>query len=88
MFKNEVYESKCIDFAKGNHILLYTDGLFSNMKEANVDGWTSILNYCQKYKQIFKKDKSKFLDCLIMYFDYKEKTELDDDIAVMIIKNK
>ncbi|MGE5627234.1 MAG: SpoIIE family protein phosphatase [Solirubrobacterales bacterium] len=88
MLKDVVFESKNMEFGKGNHIFLYTDGLFSNMKEANISGWTSVLKYCNEYDLIFDKDKSKFLDYLVKHFNYKERTELDDDIAVMIIKNK
>lgn len=88
IFQDAEYNSQYIEFQKGDNLLLYTDGVYDNMENRNVTGWTSILEYCNEFKENLELDKFKFLDDMMKFFKEKAMKKFIDDVAVMIINRK
>lgn len=88
IFQDAEYNSRRIKFERGDNLLLYTDGLYDNIENRNVTGWTSILDYCNEFKESFELDKSKFLDNIMKFFKEKTLKKFIDDVALMIINKK
>lgn len=88
IFQDAEYNSKCIEFEKGDSLLLYTDGIYDSIKNRNVAGWNSIFDYCNEFKESLELDKGKFLDDIISFYKEKALKKFIDDVALMIIENK
>lgn len=82
------YENECVEFAEGDAILVYTDGLFSKAENGEFNDWTDVYNFTTKNTRLIEKRPETFLDKIIYTFHKKNTKECSDDIAVMLLKMK
>lgn len=82
------YENDCVEFAEGDSILVYTDGLFSKGKNGDFNDWTDVYNFTLRNTKLIERRPETFLDKIIYTFHKKNTKECSDDIAVMLLKMK
>lgn len=88
MFEDIEYDLMSTQFEKGDNLIVYTDGLYDSFESRTVDGWNSVFEYCNKFKDNIDLDIEKFLDDTMNFFNEKGMKKFIDDVALMIIKRK
>ena len=88
MFQGAEYDLVSTNIETGDNLIIYTDGIYDNLENRNVDGWDSILEYCNKFKDSIEENTNKFIEDIMMFFNEKAKKKFIDDVALMIVKKK
>ncbi|SDY22522.1 PP2C family protein-serine/threonine phosphatase [Tindallia californiensis] len=89
LFRDTKYDNHAITLLPGEGILNYTDGLFEDPKNPEESkSHTSVLKHAELLDGIALKKPDNFLEQLMTSFRKTNKSQLDDDIAIMYLIRK